>query len=182
MGRKKHNWADEVLEQIGRKPASPANTAVGLESAQEEQEAELVPPEDGSFSAATDIMAIKEREVGCAEGEVKFTYFDACIGVAVRDNNKIRAVHLAAYKPDETLFNKDDAAKVIASLGSYTEAFILGQVSIWTNPDNGVSEAYNALESGVKAGAPGKGKFNVYTLGEGIYGAEINEDDMFLPT
>lgn len=147
------------------------------QSGNDEPVPDFVLPEDGSLKAAADVMAIAEREVGSGDGEIQFTGFSSCIGVVVRENNKVRGVHLAVVKPDGTPFSKEDAVKVLASLGTYTEAFIFGQIGVWTNPENLVSDAYEILEDGVKSNISEGGLYNYYELGQGVYGAEIDPDD-----
>lgn len=143
---------------------------------------DLILPEDGSLQEASDVMAIAEREVGCGEGEIKFTGFSSCIGVTVRDGTKVKGVHLALIKPDGTPFNKDDAAKVLTSLGTYSEAMIFGQIVFWKNPANQVADAFKVLEEGLKAGATKEDGYKDFQFDDGEYGAEINEDDDFFPT
>ncbi|QUS54350.1 hypothetical protein [Pseudovibrio brasiliensis] len=143
---------------------------------------DLVLPEDGSLQEAKDVMAIAEREVGCAEREIKFTGFSSCIGVTVRDGTKVKGVHLALIKPDGNPFNKDDAAKVLTSLGTYSEAMIFGQIVFWKNPANQVADAFKVLEEGLKAGATKEDGYKDFQFDDGEYGAEITEDDDFFPT
>ncbi|SDR14538.1 hypothetical protein [Pseudovibrio sp. Tun.PSC04-5.I4] len=213
MGIDKDKWIGEVLKCLGVNPVplEEASSLV-LEPGQDQVQAsgqdpvqtgdpeqvepmaydlssndEPVPdfilPEDGSLKAAADVMAIAEREVGSGDGEIKFTGFSSCIGIVVRENNKVRGVHLAVVKPDGNPFNKEDAAKVLASLGTYTEAFIVGQIGVWTNPANLVSDAYKVLEDGVQSGISEGGIYNAYELGQGVYGAEIDpEDSNLVPT
>lgn len=52
--------------------------------------------------------------------------------------------------------------------------FSVGQIAFWENPENGVSQAYAELVQQVRAGAQ-LANFNTYPLGDGIYGADIQQ-------
>ncbi|MGH0000435.1 hypothetical protein ACQU0X_10205 [Pseudovibrio ascidiaceicola] len=171
--------AQENVEAEVQEPSKPEDV---LAVDGDASKPDLILPEDGSLQEASDVMAIAEREVGCGEGEIKFTGFSSCIGVTVRDGTKVKGVHLALIKPDGNPFNKDDATKVLTSLGTYSEAMIFGQIVFWKNPANQVADAFKVLEEGLKAGATKENGYKDFQFDDGEYGAEINEDDDFFPT
>lgn len=168
MGIEGDKWVEALLKCIGVNPDGSDTTpaSMGSEGGDSEfrgpvwPEIDLILSEDGSLSAAKNTMGIAEREVGYVEGTLKFTGFDSCFGVVVREGNQVRGVQLAIMKPDDTFFNEHDAENVIASLGTYSEAFIMGQIGGWTDPTNKVSAAFKVLEDGIKSGVADGGSYN----------------------
>lgn len=128
-----------------------------------------------TLNPAANAMAIAEREYGSAQNAIQFTAFTSCIGVVSMTGNVITGVHLSISDQNGQLFTDATVPLVMAALGAdYTDAFIIGRIAFWENPENGVSQAYDKLVQQVRAGAQLQ-NFNTYPLGDGTYGADIQQ-------
>lgn len=133
-------------------------------------------------------LAIPERCWGAAgnvpvqDGDtqptVQFTGFSSCIGVCARneDGSEVIGIHLSVLDGEGNAFAVGDVGKVSEILRSWgydpLTVFVIGQTAVW---EATVPAAYQALLASL-------GQPNVYSYGDGQYGAGLNQADVLVPT
>ena len=68
-----------------------------------------------TISKATDPLKINEQEYASAT-KIKFTAFTSCIGVIAKMGATLTAIHLVMVANDESIFDVEDATKVLELL------------------------------------------------------------------
>lgn len=120
-----------------------------------------------TLTPAQDTMAIAEREFGTASPQVQFTTFTSCVGVLSLRNGAVTGVHLSITAPDGTLFDDGAANQVAQIIGPWDQIKVIGRITYWENPANGVAAAFAHMLQ-ILAVPPD----NLYQLADGIYGGE----------
>ncbi|RDZ26592.1 hypothetical protein [Lysobacter silvisoli] len=140
-----------------------------------------------TINAGANALAIAEREwaaaanVAAVNGDtqptIQFTAFTSCIGIAARNvaATQVIGIHLSIYDGN-TIFTAADVPNVIAILTAQNydanNVFIIGQTSAW---EASVNAAYAALVAALP-------NAQIYTLGDGTYGAGISAGGALEPT
>lgn len=118
-----------------------------------------------SFELTQTMMTdhIAELQWGSAP-EVKFTYFDSCLGLLGRDGSDIIGAHLVMAKQD---FFDDEAAALAASVVlSCSEVAVIGNVQLWESSVPGPFQ--------IMARLIGRAWRPMTDRGRGTYGGRIN--------
>ncbi|MBP2294993.1 hypothetical protein [Azospirillum rugosum] len=127
-----------------------------------------------TIQATNAVMAISEREYGTAQ-RIQFTQFTSCIGVLGVVNGEARGVHLSISDQNQDLFDAQAVEQVVALFPGAEQIKIIGQIALWTNPDNRVSAAYDQMVQELNVAQD-----QIYPMSDGVYGAEISEGELQL--
>lgn len=115
---------------------------------------------------------------GDTQPSVQFTAFSSCIGICARNQAGARVIgiHLSVADGEGDLFAVNDVPQVSEILQSWgydpATVFVIGQVAVW---QESIPAAYQALLTSL-------GQPQVYSYGDGQYGAGLNLANVLVPT
>ncbi|QWP77730.1 hypothetical protein J5226_04765 [Lysobacter sp. K5869] len=115
---------------------------------------------------------------GDTQSTVQFTAFSSCIGICARNENGARVIgiHLSVTDDQGNVFAVNDVPTVSEILQTWgydpLTVFVIGQAQVW---QESVPQAYAALLASL-------GQPQVYSYGDGTYGAGLNPANVLVPT
>jgi hypothetical protein len=120
-----------------------------------------------------DPLNIAEQEYASGK-KLKFTKFTSCIGVVAKKGPTLTAVHLVMVAKDESVFDPNDAVKVLELLPPAPDAVaIVGCIDLWEYRPNGVLPAFQKLTGKFQT----LKKYQRYAFDTGTPSASINDND-----